>query len=298
VLAEVVPPPAAPVVLYGLAALGTFVAFIALWGLQHGWDATLGASLRWLGDRIGSVSIPTGVFGHIHPFGPIADAFHAVDRNVSHALAAAALSCQHAFTYTAGHTAQMARRLAHEVAAGAEAVYHAYRHFDAVVLPRWERHAAHRIERLVEAALAHIWKHILSDIRHLLRALHIARAQAHSTAVAVEHGFTWTRDRARKVERSIARHGRRLSRLEKILTVAGLTGLVGAVLPRLGLKWIRCPTVTKVGRSICGLRGSLIDDLLALFLAAEVIDHLPALVRTMQSVTRETAEGIQYIAGV
>jgi len=286
-LAEVVPPPAVPAALYGLAALGTFVAFIALWGLQHGWDATLGTALRWLGDRFGAISIPTGPFGHVHPFGFVADAFHAVDHNVSHALAAAALSCQHAFVYTSSHAAQMARLLAHEVAVGAEAVYAAFHHYGAVTLPRFGRHTLRHVQQFIEALLVHALKGVAHSLATLLKALHLVRAQAHSTAVAVEHGFAWTRSRFKTAERDIGRLGRRLTTLEKLATVAGLTGLVAAVLSRLGLGWLRCSNVRRVGKNTCGMDTDLLSSLLQDTLLIAGTISLIEFIRDLQAVEGE-----------
>jgi hypothetical protein len=68
-------------------------------------------------------------------------------------------------------------------------------------------------------------------------------------------------------DKSLSNHRTRIGRLEKILTVTGIAALVWAVLVKWGLQWLRCRNVTKVGRAICRMSPSLLNDLLGLSLA-------------------------------
>lgn len=54
-----------------------------------------------------------------------------------------------------------------------------------------------------------------------------------------------------------------LGKLSKLGTVAGLVGVGAAVLGRLGLGWVKCSRVSRVGKQVCGMDTSLLDSLLA-----------------------------------
>lgn len=147
-----------------------------------------------------------------------------------------------------------------------------------------ERRFLHGIDRL-QTRLEHLIARRIHGIDRLIREHVIPRIRALERAITVA------------LPRRLLRAERRLSRLEKALGLAALTGVVLRVLAR-RFPWLFCRTWTRLGRRICGVNPSYIDDVFGLLLTAEVIANLPTLVRVMQSVTRETAEGIRDLSGV
>lgn len=66
---------------------------------------------------------------------------------------------------------------------------------------------------------------------------------------------------------------RRLSRLERITAGLGAVALVGTALGRMGLGWLRCPSLSRVGRRIgCGGFGIIEEFLAPAFEALVVLD--------------------------
>lgn len=56
---------------------------------------------------------------------------------------------------------------------------------------------------------------------------------------------------------------KRLGKVTKLGTIAGLIGLTAGVLGKLGLGWLRCARVGRVGRAVCGMNDGLLESLLA-----------------------------------
>lgn len=82
--------------------------------------------------------------------------------------------------------------------------------------------------------------------------------------------------------------------LAVIAAIAGVT--VAAA--RLGIQSLFCRNTQGLTRQVCAAPNTYIDEVLALVFAVEAIENLPTLVRIMQGVARETAEGLQQLAEV
>jgi hypothetical protein len=79
-------------------------------------------------------------------------------------------------------------------------------------------------------------------------------------AIAVAGGLAIPR--LGQLERDYAAAKARLGKIVKTLTPAGVLGLVLSAVAALDLGWTRCSNVKKVGKGVCGLSPSLLDDLL------------------------------------
>jgi hypothetical protein len=66
----------------------------------------------------------------------------------------------------------------------------------------------------------------------------------------------------------------RVARIEQILSTAGVAALVATALGTLGLEWLRCSNVGKLGRAACGLPAGLLDDLLAVLVDVLILENV------------------------
>lgn len=66
-----------------------------------------------------------------------------------------------------------------------------------------------------------------------------------------------------KTVRENKAQGKRIGRIEKLLTVTALTGLVTMTIGRAGGGWIFCRNWRQVGRNVCGMNNGLLQSLLS-----------------------------------
>lgn len=129
-----------------------------------------------------------------------------------------------------------------------------------VRLPRLSRAAA---RALVSAAVATYIHPYLADLRWLQR--HFA-ALTHAIPRALPIPTVPAIPNLRK----------RIARLEKRIGVPVALGVVAVALARLGVNWIRCRKVGRVGRQLCGMDDGLLDslltDALAIFSVLSVVE--------------------------
>lgn len=254
--AEVVPAaPAVGGVALAAAALFTFLAFLVCAGLRQAWAASIGYGLRWVASEIRDVGIPTGFFGHIHPFGVVADALESVDHHIAHALAVAALNTEHAAVYL-WHTAaaifvwtgQEIARLANDTLHFAEGLY-------AHTLPKWRREILHTAEHAADVSIARLRRTEHAAHEKLSRAIGAAEAKALSAVRAVAGTLDQVIPQVHGLERDFTGLKKRLEKLEKLLAPGAIVALIGAtVFTHFGLEWLRCNSNPfKNNRNACGL---------------------------------------------
>jgi hypothetical protein len=134
-----------------------------------------------------------------------------------------------------------------------------------VRLPKLSKAAA---VALVSAAVAK-WIHpYLSMLRWL-------RAHFHALTAVLPHTVPLP------TVPSIPNLWKRVRALEKKLAVPFGLGIVAAALARLGIGWIRCNRVRRVGKGVCGLDDSLIDQwllgALAIFGTVSIVEFAEGL---------------------
>ncbi len=89
------------------------------------------------------------------------------------------------------------------------------------------------------------------------------RALAAQLAHAVEWDIPGLRARERSLADSVGRLWHRVRSQEKALGLGAVVALVVAALGRLGIGWVRCGNVGKVGKNVCGMNPDLLESLLA-----------------------------------
>jgi len=129
-----------------------------------------------------------------------------------------------------------------------------------VKFPRLSREAA---KALVSAAVAIYVHPFLADLQWLRRHFHALTAVL-PRALPIPHAPTFPNI------------WKRLRALEKKLAVPVGIAAVAAALARLGIGWVRCNNVRRVGKSVCGFDTNLLDSLLldglAIFGAVSVVE--------------------------
>lgn len=139
----------------------------------------------------------------------------------------------------------------------------------------------HGIDRLRKAI-----GQILEDLRGIEHANTHAGAKAKPGTKAIPR----TKPRAVPRTRAPAHHW------TDVFTKAAAATLVIAAFARLGLSWLRCPALSRVGRKIgCGGFG-LMESLLALTFDAWLVTDLCRIVNAMTSAARLFAGEIDYLA--
>jgi len=144
------------------------------------------------------------------------------------------------------------------------------------------RQAAKLIQAFLHPIRTLQWieRQLLNKLRHET----IVVRQAVGTAVLprlgtvegeLAHVIEWDIPRLRARERALARRVERLWKWvrahEKIVVSTAFVGAVSVALARLGGGWIRCKNWRRIGRHVCGLPATLIEDLLGLALGFELL---------------------------
>jgi hypothetical protein len=249
----------------------------------------------------------TGLVGHIPFAGKVVSMpIHKIEQKISHALGSAEQTIDKHIATSFHKLAKIIRALPRELAMQAAMVF-------AVVAALDNFLSFKQFQHLLRASLVwlktHVHMHNALLHRHghaIHRAQHDAtHAEKGAQAVAAQAGsLARTRARSRTAARehaqdiSLARLWKWVRARKTSLTTGVFLGAFAWALGRFGVGWVRCSNWKRIGRSVCGMSPSWISGLLALFLTAEAIEDLPRLVKIMQAVAKETAEGIKDLAEV
>lgn len=283
--------------------MGAMLAVLLLTMLAFAYRATFGAMLQSLALLFRAINIHVPWVGSLG-LGSVADAIDRVDHQILHGIGVAIGASEYAlskvWSYTAYTLSELGDALGY-LAEQTEAALHTLRH---AVIPRLIAEAQHLATAPLAATLAAFRAATRAAEAELVRELHRARRAATAAlalalvrlhrleveAVAIpgrigrEVGDLrgWTTRQLRRVLRRVAA-------LEGLLTAAGLTALVALVLTRLGVGWVRCSKVGRVGKAVCGLDESLLQSVLADSLA--IFGTLSLL-----EFARELEEGVKDIS--
>ena len=247
-----------PVFLFAIGFLALIMCLVA-YGLHGAWERTLGA----LFGAIGGVSVLGA-----HPLGFVKDASNAV----ANAFLSIAKRSGQASGYLFHVAAELQGRVAKELYHLAEDVYGWATWLQRSHLPKWVKALVYALlPPLVLPAVIHALKHAkyghiitrLRTITHTIEhtVVHVVTRVAHA-GVALP-GWAWRLPgRVGRLEHDRANIWRRLRSLEKYVGATGAVALFVAALAKLGLRWLRCRNVSKVGRQVCSMDSRLLDELL------------------------------------
>ncbi len=119
------------------------------------------------------------------------------------------------------------------------------------------------------------------------REIHgIEHVQSHAGAKAIPGSTAIPRTVPRVVPRSkgAAHHW------TDVMTKVAAAGLVATALTRLGLKWVRCPNVGRLGRFLCGTPSALMDLLLAGLTLVIATEGIVPFAEQVQSITDDAVK--------
>jgi hypothetical protein len=273
--------------IFGLITLGALLVYLVCFGLQQGWNYTIGYALRWLAGQIRGVSISV-YFWSFHPLDFLADGFEWIANEIDHWLGVAALNAEHAATAMWHLTAQVFWWSVHETKALAVDTFHALEHAIVVTVPdaaKWARReavtVAHRLVNIEAAARRAV-------DRRLDQLAHVAEADALHGIRTAEHALDWSEAEVGSLWRDLGGLKARLERIEKALDPAAIVALIGAtIFTKFGLGWLRCNNVGRMGRALCGLPLGLLDDLLALAIVPLIATDICDFADTIESLAQD-----------
>lgn len=238
----------------GIAALGMFALLGTLlaMGMQKVWKETLGTFLRHLAGWI-DVDI-NARFIHIRPFRRVANLIRAADQQVDNAFANVVLKGEEASAWcfsTAGHMFWWA---VHETADLAHDVWSAFERTTVETIPKAVRRAeAATLERL--RGIDHTIGRIEAMARAQLARLAVGIDRlGHRLAAQITHAVQGVAARVGRLERTTKAEAKRIARAEAKWKTHAVTAAVAVALARLGLNWLRCPSLSRIGRKV-GCRG-------------------------------------------
>jgi len=122
-----------------------------------------------------------------------------------------------------------------------------------------------QLERDVKQALAASGKTIVK-VEHVAvgTAAAVPKIVTVTIPAAVKTAVALPSDITRGIDETLKATKEKLDKLARTLTPAGILGLTAAaVLSGLGLGWLKCSNVNKVGKRLCGLNANTIEQLLA-----------------------------------
>jgi hypothetical protein len=270
---------AAPIALAPEATAGALSLFtLILWaialGLAVAWRNTIGALFEHLADVMDRVQFHA--FGvHVRPLAPFSGGLRDLDWLIQNVLDVTVKGCEHATVWLFHSMISLWEWTSHEIARVSESAAQTIWRVTEHTIPNATRRALHHTDTRVaherhsrSAALARTDSHV-SALRDDVHAI------GHATTVALPREIGRIRTREGFLEREFGGIRSRLRSLEGNLGAAAFAGLVITALGRIGLRWLRCGNVGKVGRRLCGMDPSLLESLL---LDALVIGSLASVV--------------------
>lgn len=299
--------PAAPVVI-SLEALSTafelLLVGIVIWGMRKVYSQTLGALLEALARGLHAVPLVGG---------KLSGAINDIDDNVQAALAQGQSWANQGAALAWNELTLVVNYTAETIADLAESTYGALHNLTHATIPG----AVHGATRVVRGDIGQLGRKLDALERTLERDLHrraraieaeldrdfgIARhgidAIRTGSLARINHALDLYRGTLTDLNRYVHRGiNLRLTRLEKYLGAGVIGGAAVVALTRVFPYW-QCTNVRRFNRSLCRSPIGGFEDFLALAFAAETIAHLPEMVKLMQGVMRETAEGLHELAGV
>lgn len=277
-------------------AAGIDLALLAICGLlicfAFAYRMTMGAALRWAADQLDGIRIGGRIFGGVHPFSPLAARLRNLDTTIMRYLGTAIEATSHAWKTGWNYTAYAFEQMGDAIAGAAEDTFHALDHYRRYVIPAALSAAVGPL-----AALVYQLRHLIDAKAHVVirTVVHTVTRIEHTTvakAVAIARPLPFPR--LGQLEREAAATESRLRDYARRISPAALAAIVVATLARLGLGWLRCSRVNRLGRRVCGMDESVLESLLADTLLIVGTISLVEFAEGMQGVMETATEPIRH----
>lgn len=241
-----------------------------LWAYRN----TTGALLAWLAAESYSISI----LGY-HPFHWLGDGIEAANSYVNNALAAAVKGSEWAWHEVLHANAVLWHDTTAAVADLAEATERALVHLPRAItntiIPAWVyplRTTVHYLQKLLarlEHTVATLPRTITHTVTHeatkvITKVEKVTRVVTKPEITVVHQAVAGTLPRVGAIEREVTGLEKWVRAHTKDATAAGIAALlIGSALAKMGMSWLRCSNVNRVGKFLCGFDRVALDALLA-----------------------------------
>jgi hypothetical protein len=263
-----------PIAIDLVSLLAAFVAFLVCYALLVAYKSTLGAVLQTLANALHGVSI-LGT----HPLDFLADGLTALDSDINAALSDAVLATEHAWQRVLTYTGTLIHEALHGIDELAGTVERAFSHTTTILipskiaektLPLWRNLASLRkeVESLIAKGL-----HASNTITHVIthdvplvttKVIRLTKVETVKVVRVIEHGISIPLPRVGALERDVTGLEKWVRAHTKDLTIGGIASLlIGGVLAKMGMTWLRCSNVNRAGKALCGMNANVLEALLA-----------------------------------
>jgi hypothetical protein len=264
-----------------IIALGACVSFAFLWTFDKAFR-TLFAPIML---RLAGIEL-NAKFVHWAPFGWLGTIVTKVEKWTRNGMAAS----ERAIVYGFGAALSAFRDLAVTIETLARDYYRAQKAAWAAI-DRLQGYVGGKVGHAV-AAFVHVVvnKAIYAERRFVRSSIAALRAAVHQTAIALPRIGAKADHWGGITAKQVRRLDRRLTKLEKLTAGLGVAALTWTALKRLGLGWLRCTRVRKVGNAVCGMSPSLVESLLFDVATLTVAFNIRTFAQEMQAVVEDGAD--------
>jgi hypothetical protein len=270
-LGEVPPPP--PQAIFALMELLKLVAMSVALGLTLTWNQTLGKLFAWLGDALNVT-----VFHH-HPLGFIAHGLKAANDRVVNFLGHIALVNEGGMVTWISWTGNTTEHAAKAQAAHAESTTAAFDRLQTVFLPYFVTGKIAPLHKTIGQAKAAAHTATKAAGHATTQAKVATHTASHTKAIAQRTAIAVVQPRVGALEHWRVNVVKDLNWVRGRFKPLTFAALVAVALSRLGLGWLRCPSLLRMGRRIgCG-GFAFAESLMALSFAPLLLQDACALVR-------------------
>lgn len=289
-----------------LIPIGVYFLMVVLIGLAYAYRYTFGAFLYQLSEALGSVSIPTGFFGSVHPLRWASSVLDDFNNGIYAAIGAGIDACSWAYTQWTHFEAYAWQELGsavRELAEGTDqALGYLVRHKIAAMIAAVFGPLAATVYALRKqvAALVAEGVHVIEQAPKVItnettkvetKVVRITKTIVEATAGAVAGELPALRRRVREAENEATEAFKTAERLAQRVGAGAIVGTVAAaIFARLGLGWLKCSNVERAGKQLCGLDRGLLESLLVGTVAVFGTVSLVDFAKEVQTGTEDAAK--------
>lgn len=271
--------------------LGGVLVAMAAWMLIRAWDSTFGDWFERLAKAMEAVSVPIPRIGG-HPLRGLATALRNLASDWRHGLGLMAMAVTGPLVVLLVAVAKLLWYPVRETRALAADVGDALWSLRHTVVPAmiaakvaWIPRHLVALEREV-ASLAHRAPiHITKDITNYAKG-------AFTTVVEPIAKLPWPR--LGRAERELDAVWKRLRKLERHVPAALTAAALTAIVARTSFRWVRCSRVRRVGKAVCGMDESVLDDLLTAALLVVGTVNLVQLARELEPIVDDSTAAVLH----